>query len=135
MNKYFDKKIVDWWIEDLVNWCDEQDNGGGAGGLTDEGLVSLTGHFLSEWFIFFSKSSKMSNKIAHWPIFLKIEEWVQIGNWASNVQQSYIRKLFWWLYCWILGWALFGKFWTVKKLFTPLKDIYPWITKLVSKWL
>ena len=52
MNKYFDKKIVDWWIEDLVNWCDEQDNGGGAGGLTDEGLVSLTGHYLSEWFIF-----------------------------------------------------------------------------------
>ena len=34
-----------------------------------------------------------------------------------------------------LGWALFGKFWTIKKLFKPLKDIYPWITKLVSKWL
>ena len=35
----------------------------------------------------------------------------------------------------LLGWALFGKFWTIKKLFKPLKDIYPWITKLVSKWL
>ena len=35
----------------------------------------------------------------------------------------------------IVGWALFGKFWTIKKLFKPLIDIYPWITKLVSKWL
>ena len=34
-----------------------------------------------------------------------------------------------------VGWALFAKFWTIKKLFKPLKDIYPWITKLVSKWL
>ena len=32
-------------------------------------------------------------------------------------------------------WALFGKFWTIKKRVKPLKDIYPWITKLVSKWL
>ena len=34
-----------------------------------------------------------------------------------------------------IGWALFWKFWTIKKLIKPLKDIYPWITKLVSDCL
>jgi hypothetical protein len=34
-----------------------------------------------------------------------------------------------------IGWLLFWKFWTIKKLIKPLKDIHPWITKLLSKWL
>ena len=56
-----------------MNWCHEQDNGGGAGGLTDEGLVSLTGHSLSEWFIFFPNPQKYHIKSHTDPYFFKIE--------------------------------------------------------------
>ena len=37
-------------------------------------------------------------------------------------------------FTYVVGWLIFWKFWTIKKLIKPLKDIYPWITKLVSKW-
>ena len=52
-----------------MNWCHEQDNGGGAGGLTDEGLVSLTGHSLPEWLIYSPKTPKCHIKLHIDPYF------------------------------------------------------------------
>ena len=35
----------------------------------------------------------------------------------------------------LLAWAQFVRLWSIKKLIKPLEDLYPWITKLISKWL
>ena len=49
-----------------------------------------------------------------------------------GISKVFIPKV--WCRC-TVGWLLFAKLWTIKKLIKPLKVIYPWITKLVSKWL
>ena len=61
--------------------------------------------------------------------------WAEIlwGIWGI-FGQTISTILVLWVPC-PLGWLLFAKFLTIKKLIKPLKDIYKWITKLVSKWL